>query len=185
MLADRLIAAAFSAHVRDGGSHPPWGWADVHPVGSLEIPRLGVQRYVLSGASGSSLAFGLGHVDGTGTPNGTGNCVLAGHRDTRFAFLKELRVGDAVTLTTRAGTRTWTVESLGVVDDTILVGGVGRLRFAPGACHRPDLEAEQQVEGGGQPKALANPEEFDQHERGQHYRHGAAGGDPDDRDGRV
>jgi sortase (surface protein transpeptidase) len=80
LLAEHLIARAFSAHVRDGDAHVPWSWADVHPVASLEVPRLGIRRHVLTGASGSSLAFGIGHLDGTSPPNGNGNCVLVGHR---------------------------------------------------------------------------------------------------------
>ena len=118
MLAERLIARAFAAHLRDGGEHSPWNWADLHPVAFLEVPRLDVRRHVLTGASGSSLAFGVGHVDGTSPPNSNGNCVLTGHRDTHFAFLAELRVGDDVILTTRAGRRPWVVEGLAIVDDT-------------------------------------------------------------------
>jgi sortase A len=117
-LAEHLIARAFAAHVRDGGDHLPWGWADVHPVASLEVPRLGVRRHILTGASGTSMAFGIGHVDGTASPNNPGNCVLAGHRDTRFAFLEDVRVGDEVILTTRGEVRTWEVEGVAVVDDT-------------------------------------------------------------------
>ncbi len=118
ILAEHLIARAFAAHVRDGGAHVPWSWADVHPVASLEVPRLGIRRHVLTGASGSSLAFGVGHLDGTSPPNSNGNCVLAGHRDTRFAFLAELRVGDEVILTTRRERRIWVIEALAIVDDT-------------------------------------------------------------------
>ena len=116
MLAHRLIVQAFAAHLRDGSPHLPWSWADVHPIAELRVPRLDVARYVLTGASGSSLAFGIGHVDGTAPPNGRGNCVLAGHRDTQFAFLKDLRPGDELAVTTHGGTATWEVESLGVVD---------------------------------------------------------------------
>ncbi len=118
ILAEHLIARAFAAHVQDGEVHRPWSWADVHPVASLEVPRLGVRRYVLTGASGSSLAFGVGHLDGTSPPNSDGNCVLTGHRDTRFAFLEELRVGDELILNSRRESRAWVVEALAIVDDT-------------------------------------------------------------------
>ena len=116
-LAERLIAQAFAAHIRDGSAHRPWAWADIHPVAALEVPRLDVRRHVLTGASGSSLAFGIGHVDGTALPNTRGNCVLAGHRDNRFAFLQELRVGDELILTTRAGRGTWTIEAVAIVHE--------------------------------------------------------------------
>jgi sortase A len=118
ILADHLISRAFAAHIRDGGDHPPWNWADVIPVAILDVPRLGIHRHILSGATGSSMAFGVGHLHGTSLPNTKGNCVLAGHRDTRFAFLEELEVGDEVILTTRGVVRAWRVQAVAVVDDS-------------------------------------------------------------------
>lgn len=113
-VAERLIDRAFEAHLRDGGRHLPWSWADTHPIGRLEVPRLGVRRTVLSGASGSSLAFGPGHVDGTARPNARGNCVLAGHRDSWFSFLEQLRLGDEVVLQSGDDTRRFVVAALDV-----------------------------------------------------------------------
>jgi len=100
-LAERLISRAYVAYLQDGLAHPPWSWADTHPIGRLSFPRLGVQRTLLAGASGTSLAFGPGHIDGTARPNTSGNCCVAGHRDTSFDFLGDLRVGDALWLETR------------------------------------------------------------------------------------
>ena len=97
-LAGLLIDRAYLAHCRDGERHLPWSWADTHPIARLEFPRLDAGRPVLAGASGSSLAFGVGHVNGTAQPGSTGNCVLAGHRDGAFALLEELRRGDWVRL---------------------------------------------------------------------------------------
>jgi sortase A len=113
-LARVLIDRAFLAHMDDGRHHLPWSWADTHPIARLEVPRLGVRRTVLSGAAGSSLAFGPGHVDGTAEPNHRGNCVLGGHRDSWFAFLEELRVGDEILLESRSGSRRYLVTALAV-----------------------------------------------------------------------
>ncbi len=115
-LAQVLIDRAFAEHLLDGARHRPWSWADMHPVARLEVPRLDLSRTVLAGASGSSLAFGPGHVDGTASPNATGNCALAGHRDGSFAFLDELREGDLLILHTRAGSVRYTVQQLLVAD---------------------------------------------------------------------
>ena len=111
-IAAEWIDAAFEAHLEDGETHRPWNWADTHPVARLEVPRLGIRRTVLSGASGSSLAFGPGHVHGTASPNGRGNCVLAGHRDSWFAFLQDLRVGEEIRLQTRGETGRYEVAGL-------------------------------------------------------------------------
>lgn len=114
-LAGVLIDRAFSSYLEDGRERRPWSWADMHPVARIEVPRLGVRRTILSAASGNSLAFGLGHVSGTGRPGGSGNFVVAGHRDTWGAFLQDLRPGDEVLLETRLGRRRYRVGRLEVL----------------------------------------------------------------------
>ncbi|RMF76633.1 MAG: class GN sortase [Acidobacteria bacterium] len=114
-LARVLIARAFAATLADGRPHPPWPWADTAPIARLEVPRLGIRRHVLAGASGASLAFGVGHVDGTAAPNTPGTCLLAGHRDTVFAFLRELRVGDALVVRTPRASLCYRIVSRRVV----------------------------------------------------------------------
>lgn len=97
------IAAAFARHLADGKRHAPWAWADTAPVASLTFGRLGERVLVLEGATGASLAFGAGHVDGTARPGSRGTSVVAGHRDTVFTFLEGVRVGDVVEVRTSAG----------------------------------------------------------------------------------
>jgi sortase A len=106
-----LIERALERTLADGRERPPWSWADMHPIARLTVPRLGLARAVLSNASGSALAFALGHVDGTAPPGASGNCVLAGHRDTWGAFLEGLRPGDEVVLRTSRGRTLYRVVS--------------------------------------------------------------------------
>src|SRR5437667_217982 len=40
-LAGVLIRRAWQVTARSGEPHPPWPWADTHPVARLRIPRLG------------------------------------------------------------------------------------------------------------------------------------------------
>jgi sortase A len=115
-LADVLIRGALAKGEASGRAPRPWPWADTYPLARLEVPRLGVERWVLSGASGTSLAFGVGHVDGTSLPNEAGTCVLAGHRDGRFAFLEELRPGDELVVTARNASVRYRVTEAAVVD---------------------------------------------------------------------
>ncbi len=90
---------------RAGGVAPrPWPWADTWPVGRLGIGD-GPTLVVLAGATGRSLAFGPGHVDGTALPGEPGNVVLAGHRDTVFRRLAGLRPGDEIRLEGADGSR--------------------------------------------------------------------------------
>jgi sortase A len=110
-----LIHRALAATLADGKARPPWSWTDMHPVARLSVPRLGVERPVLSNASGPALAFGIGHVDGTAAPANPGNCVLAGHRDSWAAFLADLRVGDAVVVETARRRTVYRIASTVVV----------------------------------------------------------------------
>jgi len=117
-VAELLIERALRAHLRDGENHRPWSWADTHPIARLEVPRLNVRRRVLAGASGSSLAFGPGHVDGTAQPNRPGNCAVAGHRDSWFAFLEKLRIDDEIVVRARSGVRRYRVTDIAVHRDS-------------------------------------------------------------------
>lgn len=114
-VAERMIRRAYAAHCVDGKPHPPWGWADMHPIGRLRVPRLGIDRMILNSASGQSMAFGVGHVSLTSPPNRNGICVLSGHRDGQFAFLEGLQPGDCVLVDTRDGVRTYRVNDIEVV----------------------------------------------------------------------
>ena len=73
------------------------------PIGRLEIPRLGVSVIVMEGDDDATLARAVGHVPGTALPWEKGNLVLAGHRDTFFRPLKDIRQGDQVRMTTTRG----------------------------------------------------------------------------------
>ena len=98
ILAQVLLEMAW-ADAREGQKEvKPWPWADTWPVSRLFVPRLGISRIVLAGASGSSLAFGPGHLFGTSLPGQQGNSVIVGHRDTHFKFLRLLRTGDLITV---------------------------------------------------------------------------------------
>lgn len=95
-LAQQLIRRAWFASREGRSDARPWGWADTRPLARLRVPARGVDLFVLDGSSGRTLAFGPGHVAGTALPGRPGNAVLGGHRDTHFAFLRELRPGDAI-----------------------------------------------------------------------------------------
>lgn len=114
-LAQWLIARAWAERGVEGRAISPWPWADTRPLARIAQPRLGVEQYVLQGASGRNLAFGPTHVDGSARPAQSGNVVFSGHRDTHFAWLAELEVDDRLIVQGRDGTaRSYRVASLGV-----------------------------------------------------------------------
>ena len=102
-VAQRLIASAW-AQARDGGpSRRPWPWADMRPIARLTVPGRGIELYILDAASNRALAFGPAHVSGTATPGMGGNAVIVAHRDTHFAFLRNLALDEEIDVETASG----------------------------------------------------------------------------------
>lgn len=85
-------------------------------IGRLEIPRIGLSAMVLEGSDDRTLQLGVGHLHGAALPGAPGNVVLAGHRDTFFRPLRNIRKGDKITVTTTDGINEYWVESAAVVD---------------------------------------------------------------------
>lgn len=116
-LAQYLIRAAWEKTLAGTQEAKPWPWADTYPVARLIVPRLGVEVFVLAGASGRTLAFGPGHVYGTAAPGEPGNSVVSAHRDTHFTFLRDLHADDEVIVETPQGVRRhYRVADASVVD---------------------------------------------------------------------
>jgi sortase A len=113
-LAQRLLDRAWSNTLAGDPAVKPWPWADTWPVARLRVPAADVDLYVLSGASGRTLAFGPAVVEGT---EGLGHQVLGGHRDTHFAFLRDLPDGARLELQDAGGVwRAYRVSGHQVVD---------------------------------------------------------------------
>lgn len=83
--------------------------------GRIEIPRVGVSVMIIEGVQPHSLKVAVGHVPGTALPGEPGNIGIAGHRDTFFRKLRDVRNRDAIRLTTLYGTYDYLVESTRVV----------------------------------------------------------------------
>lgn len=112
VLAQYLLEDAFAESVATGRPVKPWDWADTWPVAKIEVPRLGRSAIALAGSSGQALAFGPGHLDRSAEPGEPGTTVYAAHRDTHFAFLGAVKVGDTIEVT-RADGRIFTYETTG------------------------------------------------------------------------
>ena len=112
-----LLHLAWMRSAAAGVPVKPWPWADTHPVARLRVPGLYVDEFVLSGASGRTLAWGPGHLDDSAPPGAAGNTVLSAHRDTHFRFLRRVVPGDAIALELPGGgARQYRVREVFVAD---------------------------------------------------------------------
>jgi sortase A len=76
---------------------PPRSVAIGDVIGEIGVPRLGMKAIVVEGDSMKILRRAVGHVPGTAFPGESGNAALAGHRDTLFRPLRNIRLGDTIT----------------------------------------------------------------------------------------
>ena len=84
-------------------------------VGRIEIPRLGVSAVVRAGTDARTLRLAVGHIPGTAFPGEAGNVGLAGHRDTFFKRLRDIKPDDRIRVVTPTGTLTYRVARTDVV----------------------------------------------------------------------
>lgn len=137
-LAQVLVRRAWRQTLAGARDARPWPWADTHPVARLSLPGQGIETFVLAGASGRTLAFGPGHLDGTPRPGERGNAVISGHRDTHFAFLRRLGRGDEVVVEGRDGRRhCYVVARTRVVDrrELRVIADAGDTRLTLVTCY--------------------------------------------------
>lgn len=120
VLADAWIFQARESHrlerARDqhvGGQHArrlPGG-----PIGRVDILRLGLSVVLAEGDDDTTLRKAVGHIAGTALPGNAGNVGIAGHRDTFFRPLRNIRKNDIITLTTLNSELRYRVVSTRVV----------------------------------------------------------------------
>jgi sortase A len=92
-------------------------------IGRIDIPRLGMSIAVLQGTRSRTLRRGAGHIDGTPLPGELGNSGIAGHRDTYFRGLKDVRKDDEIHFQTATRLVHYHVDWVKVVepDDTTVL----------------------------------------------------------------
>jgi sortase A len=100
-------------------------WAQERKVGTadpragltrLVIPKIDLDAIVVEGASDSALLAGPGHLEDTPKAGESGNTIIAGHRDTFFRRVHELRPGDKLILRRMGREFQYRVVSSAVVD---------------------------------------------------------------------
>lgn len=107
--------AASSASAAAAATPLPSTAARGDVLGLLEIPRLGFSGIVVHGDDDELLNVAIGHLPDTPLPWQAGNSAMAGHRDGQFRPLKDIRIGDTITLATRHGTLHYVLRETTIV----------------------------------------------------------------------
>lgn len=114
-LAQNLLERAWNRTLAGEPRPRPWPWADTSPVGVLEAPAQSQRLLILEGASGRNLAFGPAALGPLDQPD----VLISGHRDTHFAFLEDLTLGDPLIVRSPGDLRAYRVEHMEVVDSRL------------------------------------------------------------------
>jgi sortase A len=85
-------------------------------LGRLEAPSVKMSTSVLEGTDDGTLSRGAGHIEDTPFPGQPGNIGIAGHRDTVFRPLRNVQVGDPLSLATADRTYRYRISK------TLIVG---------------------------------------------------------------
>ncbi|MGE7183756.1 class D sortase [Peribacillus sp. NPDC006672] len=85
-------------------------------MGELYIPKIEATLPIYHGTDDDELKKGVGHYAGSVLPGEKDNSVLSGHRDTIFRKLGEVGKGDLLITKTEAGTFTYKVRKVRIVD---------------------------------------------------------------------
>jgi len=99
-------------------NEPPAPLVEGGVLGEIQVRRLHLKAIVVQGDSHTILRRAVGHIPETALPGEPGNVALAGHRDTFFRPLRNIRLGDSITLQTSNGAFQYLVESTEVVSAT-------------------------------------------------------------------
>lgn len=112
-----LLDRAWSKiETQDMASAAPWPWLDAQVVGRLSAPDLGASAVILDTDSGQALAFGPALISGTARPGAVGTIGIAAHKNTHFKFLKDLKIGDRLSLDSADGLQDYIVRRTEIID---------------------------------------------------------------------
>ena len=122
------------------------------PIAIIEMPTIGVTKYVVAGVQTADLKKGPGHYPGTPFPGELGNASIAGHRTTYgepFRHLDDLNLGDPIIITDLLGRQfTYLVTNQQVVGatDSWVVATTDRNKaiLTLTTCH-PEFSAKQRL----------------------------------------
>lgn len=117
-------------------------------LGTLAIPKIGVEMTMYEGIRLTTLDFGPGHWPGSAMPGQVGNVVVAGHRTSKhkvFRNVDQLVAGDEIVFTDDTGVHVYVVERVEIIEPTELwiVDPTDTPRATLFACHPPGSTAQR------------------------------------------
>jgi sortase A len=118
LIAERTAREGASRSAKPDAPVAPPAIAADGLIGRIEIERIRLTAVIFQGTEKATLRHAVGHITSTALPGQPGNVGIAGHRDTFFRPLRNIRTDDVITLTTLRGEYRYRVVSTRVVPPT-------------------------------------------------------------------
>ena len=129
---------------------PPDAYATepVIEMGTISIPKIGVEMTMYEGIRLTTLDYGPGHWPGTALPGQAGNVVVGGHRTSKhrvFRNVDQLEPGDEIIFEDANGRHVYEVDRIEIVDPTAvwIVNPTETPTATLFACHPPGSTAQR------------------------------------------
>jgi sortase A len=140
----------------------PYADVPVRRIGSISIPKIGLEHDVYEGIWLTVLDVGPGHWPGSALPGERGNTVFPGHRVTHshpFLDIDQLAPGDEVTFRMAHGTFTYAVTGTQIVvpTDMWVVDQTEEKTMTLIACHPKHSARQRIVVKGNLVRSVPNP----------------------------
>jgi sortase A len=110
------VASYLPGEDSDGAPSTAHPVANGQWVARLEAPSVEMTATVLEGSDSRTLRRAAGHIEYTPLPGLGGNVGIAGHRDTTFRPVRNLKTGDPLRLTTVDRVYEYRVSDIKIVD---------------------------------------------------------------------
>lgn len=120
----------------------PYAPEEIVEIGTIEIPKLGVQQRLMHGVTLRNIDLGPSHWPGSAEPGNDGNMVVAGHRVTHsrpFRNIDQLAGGDQIVVRAKGKKAVYQVAFSFVVtpDRTDIANETATPSLTIFACHPP------------------------------------------------
>ncbi len=119
-------------------------------MGTISIPKIGVEMTMYEGIRLTTLDYGPGHWPGTALPGQIGNVVVGGHRTSKhkvFRNVDQLVAGDEIIFTDANGVHVYIVNRVEIVSptDVWIINPTETATATLFACHPPGSTAQRIV----------------------------------------
>lgn len=119
-------------------------------MGTISIPKIGVEMTMYEGIRLTTLDYGPGHWPGTALPGQIGNVVVGGHRTSKhkvFRNVDQLVAGDEIIFTDANGVHVYIVNRVEIVQptDVWIINPTETATATLFACHPPGSTAQRIV----------------------------------------